>query len=102
MGHVITTGGEKVWPEDLERVLTGVPGVRDVAVVGVADDEWGQRVVALVVARGSTATLHRQCRDVAVAAIGPWAAPKQLVRVSAIPRTDSGKVRRDALAALVS
>ena len=51
IGDVIVTGGEKVWPAAVERVLTAHPGVAEVAVVGVADPAWGARVVAVVVPR---------------------------------------------------
>ncbi len=96
LGFVINTGGEKVWPEDLEAVLARVAGVGDVAVTGLADDEWGERVVALVVA--DARDLDGALRAAAEEAIGPWAKPKEIRYVTAIPRTASGKVRRDGLA----
>jgi O-succinylbenzoic acid--CoA ligase len=49
-GDLIITGGENVWPDPVEQVLRTVSGVADVAIAGRDDDEWGQRVVALVVA----------------------------------------------------
>ena len=55
---LIITGGEKVWPEPVEDVLRGAPGVADVAVVGRADPEWGQRVVAVVVPDRSGRPAH--------------------------------------------
>ncbi|MHB1906893.1 MAG: AMP-binding enzyme [Acidimicrobiales bacterium] len=96
LGYVINTGGEKVWPEDLEAVLARVEGVSDVAVTGRADDEWGERVVALVVAERRD--LDGTLRAAAEEAIGPWAKPKEIRYVTAIPRTTSGKVRRSDLA----
>lgn len=96
IGFVINTGGEKVWPEDLESTLARVEGVEDVAVTGVADDEWGERVVALVVARSRD--LDERLRDAAEGHLGPWAKPKEVRYVTAIPRTPSGKIRRDDLA----
>ena len=96
LGYVINTGGEKVWPEDLEAVLARVEGVSDVAVTGRADDEWGERVVALVVAERRD--LDGTLRAAAEEAIGPWAKPKEIRYVTAIPRTTSGKVRRGDLA----
>ena len=72
--------------------------MRDVAVTGVEDDEWGQRVVALVVSDGSH--FDDQIRAVAEERIGPWAKPKEIRYVAAIPRTANGKIRRDALANL--
>ena len=95
VGLVINTGGEKLWPEDLEAVLATLKGIRDVAVTSVEDDEWGERVVALVVGDGSPLD------DAIIAAagdrIGPWAKPKEIRYVAAIPRTANGKVRRNDL-----
>ena len=98
LGFVINTGGEKVWPEDLETILATVEGVRDVAVTGIEDPEWGQRVVALVVGDGSNH--DESLRDAASERIGPWAKPKEIRYVAAIPRTDSGKIRRGELSYL--
>lgn len=95
LGFVITTGGEKVWPEDLEAILATVDGVRDVAVTGVDDSEWGQRVVALVVGDGLN---HDDAlREAAADQIGPWAKPKEIRYVAAIPRTTNGKISRSDL-----
>ena len=98
LAYVINTGGEKVWPEDLEAALASLPAVRDVAVTGVDDEEWGERVVALVVTDGSHC--DNDLRDVAAERIGPWAKPKEIRYVAAIPRTSNGKVRRADLANL--
>ena len=95
IGFVINTGGEKLWPEELESVFATIPGVRDVAVTGVDDPEWGQRVVALVVSDGSQ--LDEQIWSLATERIGPWAKPKEIRYVAAIPRTANGKIRRDLL-----
>jgi len=95
LGFVINTGGEKLWPEELESVLATIDGVRDVAVTGADDPEWGQRVVALVVSDGSK--FDERIRNVADERIGPWAKPKEIRYVAAIPRTANGKIRRSDL-----
>ncbi|HEY5104467.1 MAG TPA: AMP-binding protein [Acidimicrobiales bacterium] len=92
LGYVINTGGEKLWPEDLETVVSGIDGVLDVAVTGVDDPEWGQRVVALVVSNGQK--LDDAIREEANERLGPWAKPKEIRYVVAIPRTSNGKIRR--------
>lgn len=95
VGYVINTGGEKFWPEELEFALAAIPGLRDVAVTGLEDKEWGQRVVALIVSDGSVS--EDAVRSVANERIGPWAKPKEIRFVAAIPRTSNGKIRRDVL-----
>lgn len=98
LGFVINTGGEKLWPEDLETVLASLNGISDVAVTGVDDPEWGQRVVALVVGDGNN---HDDAiRAIAAERLGPWAKPKEIRYVVAIPRTGNGKIRRADLAFL--
>jgi O-succinylbenzoic acid--CoA ligase len=94
IGFVINTGGEKIWPEDLEAVLSALPHVSDVAVTGVPDPEWGQRVVALVV---SATPLDDAIISTSEERIGPWAKPKEIRYVTAIPRTSNGKIRRGDL-----
>lgn len=98
LGFVINTGGEKLWPEDLESILITIPAVHDVAVTSMADDEWGERLIALVVSDGST--LDDTIRSVANEGLGPWAKPKEIRYVAAIPRTSNGKIRRDVLSQL--
>jgi O-succinylbenzoic acid--CoA ligase len=95
LGYVISTGGEKVWPENLEAVLRDVPGVLDVAVRGEDDPAWGQKIVAYVVTDGRD--VSEALRFTSAERIGPWAKPKDIRVVVAIPRTTNGKVRRDAL-----
>ncbi|HEV3213679.1 MAG TPA: AMP-binding protein [Acidimicrobiales bacterium] len=96
LGDVINTGGEKVWPADVERVLLAHPAVAEAAVWKRADTTWGERVVAWVVPCGAPPTLDEVRAHVA-GALPPWAAPKELVVVAALPRTASGKVTRRAL-----
>jgi len=96
LDDVIVSGGEKVWPETVEAVLRRVPGVADVAVVGRPDPEWGQRVVAVVTPAGEPPTLDA-LRAAAGVELPPWAVPKALELVPALPRTSLGKLRRQAV-----
>ena len=99
LGYVINTGGEKVWPDDLESALMAVDGVRDVAVTSAEDEEWGERVVALVVSDGPR---DEALRAAAAEGIGPWAKPRDIHYVDEIPRTPNGKIRRNELARVAS
>lgn len=98
MDDVIVTGGEKVWPDAVERALRANEKVGDVAVAGRPDDEWGQRVVAFVVPAdaGEPPTLE-ELRGTVKETMAAYNAPKEVVLVESLPRTAIGKVRRRAL-----
>jgi o-succinylbenzoate---CoA ligase len=95
---MIVTGGENVWPDAVEALLTSLPSVREVAVVGRDDDEWGQRVVAIVVPSDPTSppTLDA-LRSTVKERLGSWAAPRGLELAESLPRTALGKIRRTDL-----
>lgn len=96
--EVITTGGEKVWPTRVEAVLASLDAVAEAAVIGVADPEWGRRVVALVVAADGAEVPSLDEARAAVRAVLPvWYAPTEIRAVASLPRTPLGKLRRSAL-----
>src|SRR5262249_40683714 len=91
----IRTGGETVWPGEVEAVLRSHPGVADVAVVGVPDDEWGQRVAAWIVpADPAEPPTLDELRDLCRERLARFKAPGELILVDSLPRTPSGKLRR--------
>jgi len=96
---LINSGGERVWPDEVEGVLREHPKVGEVGVGARLDPEWGQRVVAFVVPSdpGDPPTLE-ELRDLAADRIGRHKAPRELVLVEELPRTFSGKLRRAAFA----
>ncbi len=93
---LVITGGVNVYPAEVEASLADVPGVADVAVFGVVDDEWGQRVCAAVVPAPGTDTddVVRALVDHAAAHLAGYKRPKQYEVVDALPRTTTGKVQR--------
>ncbi len=95
---LINTGGEKVWPGDVEAALRGHPKIKEVAVGGRLDREWGERVVAFVVPSdpADPPTLD-ELRDFASIHLPRHKAPRELVIVEELPTTSSGKIRRAAL-----
>jgi O-succinylbenzoic acid--CoA ligase len=95
---LIITGGEKVWPDPVEAVLATDHRVQEVAVVGLADPEWGQRVVAFVVPVDPSAPPPLEAlRDLVRTQLPRAAAPKELRLVDSLPRTGLGKIRRSSL-----
>ena len=94
-GDLIITGGENVWPEDVERAISGMSGVTDCCVVGVPDPEWGQSVHAFVVS-DDVLTLQA-VREHVKTTLPPHCAPKHLHPVTSIPRTALGKPVRAEL-----
>jgi len=96
---LIVSGGENVYPAEVEAVLLGAPGVLEAAVVPIADPEWGQVPVAAVVAGGgfSPEEAERHCR----ARLAGYKIPRRFAAVPELPRNAAGKVDRAALIALV-
>jgi long-chain acyl-CoA synthetase len=90
---LVITGGVNVYPLEVENALREVPGVHDVAVFGVPDPDWGQRVVAAVVGDATPDALAAHAREV----LAPAKRPKEYVPVAELPLTATGKVRRDLL-----
>lgn len=90
----INTGGEKVYPQEVENVLLQHPGVAQACVVGLPDEEWGQRVAAAVVLRPefrvTVEELERFCRK----HLAGFKVPRRWTFVSELPRTASGKLDR--------
>jgi long-chain acyl-CoA synthetase len=93
---LIISGGVNVYPAEVEAVLAAVPGVEEVAVFGVADERWGQRVCAAVVGRGPLEVVALEAA--AAERLAPYKRPKQYVSVDELPHTATGKLRRDLVA----
>ena len=90
---LIVSGGENVWPEQVEAVLRGDPLIADVVVAGVDDPEWGQRVVAWVVPSSDHAPTLIHLRDLVRDALPAYMAPKELrliAEIRDIERCDDG------------
>lgn len=98
LSDLIVSGGENVWPAAVETVLRRHPAVAEVAVAGRPDPDWGERVVAWVVpADGAAPPTLDAIRGWAKEELAPFAAPRELVIVTSLPKTAIGKVRREAL-----
>jgi long-chain acyl-CoA synthetase len=94
---VVITGGYNVYPREVEEVLLGDPSVGDVAVIGVPDPEWGECVVAFLVAKPGAkideSALDRRCLE----SIARHKRPKSYRVVQQLPRNSAGKVLKTTL-----
>jgi len=97
VGDMIISGGYNIYPREVEEVVAEVPGVADVAVVGIDDPDWGQRVVALVTAREGAvvdeAKVMQHCRD----RLASYKKPKQVRVVESFPLNSTGKIAKKVL-----
>jgi acyl-coenzyme A synthetase/AMP-(fatty) acid ligase len=93
VGDLINRGGNKVFPDEVEEVLASVPGIREAAVVGMADDRLGEVPVAFVVGDVPDAELEAACRT----HLAPYKVPVRYERIDRLPRNDVGKILRREL-----
>jgi long-chain acyl-CoA synthetase len=94
---VVITGGYNVYPREVEDVLTCDAAVAEAAVVGVPDAEWGERLVAFVVAEPGRSPDAAALDDRCLASIARHKRPKQYIVIDALPRNSAGKVLKTAL-----
>jgi acyl-CoA synthetase (AMP-forming)/AMP-acid ligase II len=92
---VIITGGANVYPREVEEVLLTHPAVREAAVVGVPDPEWGESVRAFVVAAGdpTPGELIEHCRD----RLASFKKPREVILVTELPKNAAGKILKREL-----
>ena len=88
----INTGGEKVYPEEVEAMLMQHPDVFDAAVVGTPHERWGQQVTALVHPREGASLGEDELRDWARERISNYKVPKRILFVGEVPRTPVSKI----------
>jgi acyl-CoA synthetase (AMP-forming)/AMP-acid ligase II len=103
---LIISGGVNVYPAEIENVLSAVPGVREVAVFGLADEQWGQRVCVAYVPDGGTSpgsghgdasAAEESLRAVASSRLAPYKRPKAYFATHDLPHTATGKLMRRAV-----
>ena len=87
-----------VYPAEVEGVILAFPGVRDAAVYGQPDEQWGQRVCAAVVGDVDVEALAAHLRS----RLSGYKRPKEIHVVAALPRTASGKTKRRSVADVVA
>jgi acyl-CoA synthetase (AMP-forming)/AMP-acid ligase II len=96
---MIITGGENVYPAEVESAIYGHPDIADVAVIGVPDDNWGEAVKAVVVPRPGADLAADSVIAYAREKIAGFKCPKSVDFIAALPRNPSGKILRRELRA---
>jgi acyl-CoA synthetase (AMP-forming)/AMP-acid ligase II len=92
--NMIITGGEKVYPSEVEQVLAAHPEVQDVAVIGLPDAKWGEAVTAVVIPRPGCEPAAGALADWARGQLAGYKVPRQvrLIGEQEMPRTATGKI----------
>ncbi|MHB8254064.1 MAG: class I adenylate-forming enzyme family protein [Acidiferrobacter sp.] len=98
---IIKSRGEKVSPKEVENVLYGIPAITEVAVIGVDDDDLGQAVHAFIVLQDGGGITEWDVVRYCHGHMESYMVPKVVHIVSALPKTDTGKIRKSGLASLV-
>ncbi|MCX3290405.1 long-chain fatty acid--CoA ligase [Streptomyces sp. NEAU-H22] len=89
---MIISGGENVYPAEVERVLASMPGVVDVAVLGIPDAQWGETVQAVMSVTDTAAITLEAVHEYAAGQLARYKLPRRLKIVPAVPRNASGKL----------
>jgi len=95
--EMIVSGGENVYPGEVEDALAHHPGVLDVAVVGVSDEEFGQRLRACIVLRPGASLTEQEVKDYVRDRLARFKVPRDVLFVDALPRNAAGKVLKREL-----
>jgi acyl-CoA synthetase (AMP-forming)/AMP-acid ligase II len=94
---MIVSGGENIYPAEVENAIFGHPAVADVAVIGVPDEKWGEAVKAIVVLKPGMKATEAEIIAYARERIAGYKVPKSVDFVDALPRNPSGKILRREL-----
>jgi long-chain acyl-CoA synthetase len=96
---MIVSGGENVYPAEVENALMAHPGIADVAVIGVPDDKWGETAKAMVVKAPGAEPTEQEIIDFARERLARYKCPSSVDFVEALPRNPSGKILKKDLRA---
>lgn len=94
---MIVSGGENIYPAEVESAIFGHPDIAEIAIIGVPDERWGEAVKAIVVARPGTDPSADDIIAYARTKIAAFKCPKSVDFIAALPRNPSGKILRRAL-----
>ncbi len=89
---LIITGGENVYPREVEEQLYARPEVEECVVVGLPDKEWGERVAAFIVPRSGHSVIPEELKSYLKSRLSPFKVPKDYVAVRELPKSPTGKI----------
>ena len=91
---MIISGGENIYPAEVEAAIAELEAVQSVAVIGVDDDKWGEVPRAVVTLREGASLSQEQLRTYLDGRLARYKIPKSVVVIDEMPRTASGKIRK--------
>jgi fatty-acyl-CoA synthase len=94
---MIISGGENVYPAEVERILVEYPGVLEVAVIGIPDPKWGETVLAVLACEQGTAPSVEEIRAFAGRRLARYKLPTRVILIDELPRNASGKLAKSSL-----
>jgi acyl-CoA synthetase (AMP-forming)/AMP-acid ligase II len=97
MKDMIISGGENIYPAEVESVLIEHPAIADVAVIGMPDEKWGESVVAVVVKADAVVLSPQDVIDFANGRMARYKLPRRVVFTDLLPRNPAGKVLKREL-----
>jgi long-chain acyl-CoA synthetase len=95
--EMIVTGGENVYPREVEEVIYTIPEVQECAVIGLPDEEWGERVTACVVLRQGQSAIPENLGAFLKARLSGFKVPKEYIIVEELPKSAAGKILKREL-----
>jgi long-chain acyl-CoA synthetase len=94
---MIVSGGENVYPVEVENVLHEIPAIQEAAVIGVPDPKWGEKVLALVMLKPNKKITSEEIISFCRERLAGFKCPKSIEFTGPLPRTSSGKIQKNEL-----
>ncbi|NLI67505.1 MAG: long-chain fatty acid--CoA ligase, partial [Bacilli bacterium] len=98
--EVIISGGANIYPREVEEVLSKHKGVKEVAVVGVPDEKWGESVVAYVVPNGTVEVKEEELIELSKNHLASYKKPREVIITDRLPKNAYGKILKKELVKL--
>ena len=99
--NIIITGGENVSPNEIEKVINLLDDVVESSVTGVADEKWGEKIVAAIVKTQNSGDISDKVMEICKKHLHDWKCPKKIVFVDKLPKNTMGKVLKEEIKKIV-